>query len=425
MCKKMRKFLLLLLLFTLILTSVTGCYDSREATEVAYVYSIGLDKGVTDKLRMTIQIPKAPSSSGEGQGAQGQVAIENITIDCPSFYAGVNMINTFVDKDINYTHTQFLVFSEELAREGIDTYLTAFIRGRQIRRNINVIVSKGPVSEFLKENKATISASLSRREQLIMNQSQRTGLFEDITYGEMLNELKTPYGQPIAVLAAINYGNNLKDSDGASELPFKTSGDYYAGELARTGGSKVEFLGTAVFDGGKMVGQLNGDETRAMMMIRDDFKRGFFAIKDPKSPDKVISLDVRRQKKPNIKVKLDEDKATISIKIFLEADILAIQSTIDYESKELLPLIEKGFKEQVQKELDKTIKKCQSLNSDVFRIGTIVAMKFNTIEEFEEFNWLRNFKDAQITTQVEFKVKRTGTLLKSSEMFSSEGKKGE
>jgi len=424
-----RKLLLLLLVIAIPLTAMTGCYDAEEVTEWAYVYSIGMDKGVTDKLRMTVQIPKAQATSAggqaEGSGVDQKSNIETITIDCPSFYAGVNMLNSFVSKRINYTHTKFLVFSEELAREGIDIYLTAFLRGRQIRRQIYVIVSKGPSSEFLTQNQATLTTSLSRKQQYIMNQSDTTGFYENTTYGDMLNDLKSPYSQPIAVLGSVNYGNNLLPPDGNSEIPFKTVGDYYAGELARSGGSKVEFLGTAVFNGGKMVGELNGDETRVMMMIRDDFKRGFFTIPDPVSPEKAISLDVRKQKPPNIKIKFAEDKVRIDVKIFLEADILAVQSTIDYENKEKLPILENAFKELMKKQVDKTIKKCQDLNADVFEFGNIAAMSFNTVEEFEAYNWLGSFKDTEIHTQVDFSIRRTGTKIKNYENFSTKGKEGE
>jgi spore germination protein KC len=92
---------------------------------------------------------------------------------------------------------------------------------------------------------------------------------------------------------------------------------------------------------------------------------------------------------------------------------------------EKLPLLENSFKELMKKQIDKTINKCQSLNSDVFKFGNIAAMKFNTIKEFEEYNWLASFKDAQVNTQIEFEIKRTGIMINNYETFSSKGKEEE
>lgn len=174
-----------------------------------------------------------------------------------------------------------------------------------------------------------------------------------------------------------------------------------------------------------MVGELNGDETRSLLMLIDEFRRGFYAVKDPKKPNTTITMDIRRQKSPSIKVRFEGGKPVIDVKVFLEGDILAIQSTIDYESKELKPMLENEFKKLVKEQLDKTIMKCQALNTDVFRFGSTAAMNFLTIPEWEEYNWLKRFKDAKVNTQVDFTIRRTGTMLKSSEMFSTEGKKGE
>ncbi|MCX8130282.1 MAG: Ger(x)C family spore germination protein [Clostridia bacterium] len=424
----MKKTICLILMLFYICITLSGCFDAQEVTEWAYVYSIGIEKGTADKLRLTVQVPtmkaaKGGGQSGESQGGQGEV--ETITIDCPSFYAGVDMINTFLSRQINYMHTKFLVFSESLAREGIDGYINALIRGRQLRREIYFIVTKGSASEFLKENKTAVSSSLTKKQENLMDQSRNTGFFSNVVYGNVLNDAKTPYSQAIAILAAVNKGGKFKEGEGTGGVPVRTGGDYYAGELVRSGGAKVEFMGTAVFDGGKMVGELNGDETRVMMMARDEFRKGFFAIKDPNRPDSVITMNIRRQKSPKIKVFFNEDKATVDVKVFLEGDITAVQSTFDYESGEKKNDLESVVSSLIKSRLDKTIKKCQELNTDVFRFGYNAAVHFATIQEWEEYNWLKNFKDAQVNSEVEFKIRRMGTMLKSSEIYSASDKNDE
>jgi spore germination protein KC len=419
------RVILSVLLCTMLSTFFTGCFDAREVSFYAYVLSIGLDRGITDDLRMTIQIPNVKGSQNSGGNSQGQGEITTMTIDCPTFYSGVNMMNTFLSRQLNYTHTEFMVFSESLAKEGIDKYLTAFNRGRQIRRQINVIIARGTASEFLKENTLVIGSSLPKKQQDLMDQSYENGLFSNVLYGDMINEVKTTYGQSIATLAAVNKLKDMNGIDGSGDVPYKSTGDYYAGELTRSGGSKDELLGTAVFDGGRMVGELNGDETRALLMIRNEFKKGYFSIQDPKKPELVISLNINKEKNTETKVNIEKDKPVIDVKVYLEGDILSVQSTIDYESKDLKLLLENDFKKQMKDQIDKTIKKCQDLNSEVFKFGRVAAMHFLTIQEWEKYDWLSKFKQARVNTEVEFKISRTGTMIKSAEIRSTDGKKGE
>lgn len=83
---------------------------------------------------------------------------------------------------------------------------------------------------------------------------------------------------------------------------YKTGGGYTAGELPRAVGDNIEFFGIAIFDGPKMVGKLNGDESRYMMMARGEFERGFLTFQDPMKPKYAVPIDVRSARKPKVKI---------------------------------------------------------------------------------------------------------------------------
>jgi spore germination protein KC len=246
----------------------------------------------------------------------------------------------------------------------------------------------------------------SKYEEAIINQTYNTGLFIKSTYNDVLNSVKSSCSQSAITFTAIN---NYKNFDQANKRKrtskFKTIGAYKAGELVRTGGNKVEYMGAAVLD---------GDETRVMLMARDEFQRGFFSIPDPKEPKYVITLDVRKQRSPSIKVSFDKGKPIINLTVKLEGDILSSQSEQNYEDEKLKPILENSFKKYLKKEVDRTIKKCQKLNADVFEFGDEGAKKFWTIPEWEKFNWNKKFKSAMVITEVTFKIRRFGTLMKTS-----------
>lgn len=156
-----------------------------------------------------------------------------------------------------------------------------------------MLIVKGKADEFLKENEPFIGNLVAKSFQMLINESNNTGFFPRVTLEDFYSGLKSSYRQPIATLTAINDFKSFQKEGEPWETGFKTGGDYIAGKLPRIGKNKIELFGTALFDGGTMVGELSGDETRYMLMVRDEFERGFFTMKDPKEQEMIIALDVR------------------------------------------------------------------------------------------------------------------------------------
>ncbi|NJD02581.1 MAG: Ger(x)C family spore germination protein [Ruminiclostridium sp.] len=424
----MNRIILPVMIFIILITSLTGCFDATEVDDIALVLSIGVDRGVSDKWRLTVQYPtmkgKASGTAGGGAESSQESDYATETVDAPSFFTGLNMINTNLPRKLNLMHTKFLVFSEDLAMSGdIGEFLAPIVRFREVRRSIHVIVSRGPAMDFVKNNEPVIGITLSKsNENTILNGYLTTGFLPHSTISTVYNRIKSPYRQAFAILGAVNNQENFIKSGPIWGTEYKSGGEYKAGEIPREKGNKLELFGSAVFDGDKMVGELNGDETRYLLILLDEFKRGYFTIKDPKKPDLIIPLDVRQKVKPAVKVRFEGDKVFIHVVLKLEGELLAVQSRIFYESRELKPVLEEAFEQQLKTGLEEVIRKCQGLNSDVFNFGGTVVRHFGTIQQWEDYNWLKRFKDAQITTEVEFIVKRTGTFIKSSPILSVEGK---
>lgn len=433
----MRRSIVLILLCSALATLTSGCYDAMEIDDMAYVITIGVDKGVSDKLRLTVQMSTMQKSEGGGEGGSGgggsmsggsgmkvggDGVYTTITVDAPSLYTGINLINTFTPRRLNLMHSKFLIFSEELAREGIGTYISAFIRQREIRRTMHVLVCKGLAMDFVRANKPTIGEMVSKAEEMLIEQEKFTGFFTDENFGRLYNDIKSTYNQPIVALGAVNEFKAFNKEGERWGEEYKTGGAYKAGEIPRMGGGQIEIIGTALFDGDKMVGELNGDETRMMVVLRGELARFYFTLQDPLKPEFVVPLDVHQARQPQVKIRFEGDKPVIDVKLQLEGDILAIQSRINYESDKLKPMIEEAFEKYAKNEMDKLIKKCQSLKVDVFNFGKRASMHFGTIQEWEKYNWIGQFEKAQISTEVKFTVRRTGVMLRSSPIISTEGK---
>lgn len=419
-----RKISLIIICFVLFIP--TGCYDSKEINESTYIAMLGVDEGVKDKWQITLLLPflgeGGDSGSSENEGRSTPKYTE-YTIEAPSFFQGISLTNTSIRGSIIFFHTNVLVFSEDLAKSGkIGKFIAPLIRNREIRRSEFILVSKGSAKDFLGAAIENLETSISKEMEDLIRGSLYTGYFPKTNLNDLNNGIKSTYHQTLAIYGAINNGLISDALEGDSTEDPEDSANYYAGEIPRKGGKKIDLAGSAVFNGDKMVGKLTIYETQLVLITKGLLKRWTFAIPDPKEPDSVIPIEVRPAKKPQIRISFKDKKPVIDLKLKLNADILAIQSRIDYEDPSLSPILEKAAEVLIKRELDKTIKKCKELKSDVFDFGNTAAMKFATIQEWEDYNWNERFEDAEINTTVSLKIKRFGTMISDSPIISTEGK---
>jgi spore germination protein KC len=422
----MGKALLLVLICLMPLVGLTGCYDASELDDTVHVTVIGIDKGEAEQLRLIVQFPTikgsegggSVESSGEGKDQEGYTFV---AVDAPSFFTGVNLLNSAIPRRLNFTHAQTLVISGELAKEGqIGELMAPIIRNRQIRRSLHVVVTRGTALDFIKDAKPLLGTSIAKAMDSSSKVAEESGYTPHSTLMNFYHAMKSPDGQPIAILAGQNDFTNLSKDTAMRQEGF--GGQYYAGEIPRLGGNKTEFFGTALFDGDRMVGELNGGETSLMLMCRGEYNRGFFTIPDPQYAEQVVVLDVRQVKQPEVEVSFLEDgMPVIDLRLQLEGDILSVPSRINYESQELKPVLEEAFGRYIKGKLDDLIVKCQGLHTDVFYFGRTAVRQFNTIQAWEEYGWKQQFPYAEVNTEVEFTIRGIGTMLKSSPIVTSEG----
>lgn len=418
---KRSSLLCMVIFISLILTS---CYDSTEITDVAYVEFIGIDKGLRSKWRITITIASQIAEQGSGSGGSDQSSeSKSVTIEAPSFYSAVNLLNTNIPRNLEFSHANLLVVSEEVARSGlIGEYIAPLIRFREIRRTIDIVAVQGSAQEFIEKIEPFLGGSIVNTIEDLMQQAKYTGYFPRTTLNDFYNAIKSTYIQPVVTLGGLYNPDNWQKINGKESNKFNIpAGDFFAGEVPRKGGNPIEFFGSALFDGDRMIGKLNGYETKMMMLARGDLKTAIFTIQDPKSPELIVPIELKLARKPKVNIRFEGNVPVITLKLKTNGDILAIQSRINYEDPELTPILEKAMKQHLKANLDKVIEKCKSMSCDAFYFGRTAVRQFLTIDEWEAYHWNKQFSNAKVITEIDFKVRSTEGMLKSAEIITSEG----
>lgn len=419
----MKKYKIFIIIFTVCLqgTMLSGCYDRRELDDMAYPVALGFDKGKTNDLRMTLQVSVPITiAGGEGGGGDAAKSVTVVTVDTPSIYSGLSMLNTFVSKQINLSHVKAIIFSEELAKEGISKYLHAMIRNREFRPNTSVIVSRSSAEEFIGAVKPKLETNPAKYYELLLSAYEYTGFSTATPLISFYHKTESLSIQPVAVLADVNDYKSSDEFD-LSKSTYKEKGrsyplegDFKAGDLPKTGELNIELMGLAVFNGGKMVGDLDGDETTYHLMLEGKFNSMVITMQDPMKSDQFLVLHINRSRMTKKKVEMDGDKPKLFAKVSLESDILSIQSGINYESVENISKLEEAteafIREGIIKYLDKSTKK---FGTDTEGFGKALKSKFLTWKEWEKFDWLSKYKDSTYDVEVDVKIRRPGLITRT------------
>ena len=428
-----------------VLLSLTGCWDNTEIDDMAYVVSIGLDKGTQNVLKLSMIIANPKNIVGGGGGGdmngsvkkqggsdKGKESSELVTVETPTIPAGLNMVNTFISRKISLAHLKAVVFSEELSKEGVGKFLDYFNRDREVRGISNVIVAKGSSDDFLRAVKPVLETNPSKYIELTALATSYTAFIAKTTIGKFTRDTESYDEQPIAVLGGINKQVTNEDEPITFMEPFRkepgaanpNEGDYIAGEIPRKGYVERELGGTAIFDGDKMVGEFSAIETSTMLLLRGEYTRNFWSMEDPLKKGYYVPIDLRVKKAPSIKITRNGNKFDIDVKLNLEGSIMAIQSGINYENEQYMMVLEESVKNTITRLAEKIIKIAQKeYKSDVFKFGDYARRTFWLEDDWEKANWKSLFPDATVKVETDFHVTRTGLIYKTNPIISSKGVK--
>lgn len=395
------KLFIILCILLITVTLLSGCYDSRGIEDLAYATAIGLDVSENKILSLTFQfsIPSSDSESGSSQGS----TTDTITVECNSINSGISLINSHISKEVNLSHCKVVVFSEELAEQGISEYLDTLANNIEIRPDCNVIITKCPAKEFIENASPSIETLTARYYEVALKSSEYTGFTTSTKLTDFISSVKNSFIQGSAILGNINSGDNTGGNEGTYS---GLDSNYTAGETPINDKNSVETFGTAVFYDDKFVGELNGLESICYSLISNDLKRCNISIPDPFNSNSSIDLNLHTKQKPKIDVKLINDSPYISVELFLEGYGVSLDEDTDYSSAEDINIINKYAEEYLELQLkDYLYKTSKELNSDISGFGRYALSKYLTWDEWLESNWLENYRNAFFDVKVNVYIK--------------------
>lgn len=405
---KILKVIFVLLSFSLF----CGCSDAEEPDSLGYVVALGIDKAENEesKYDITIQFANPVTISGgasqEG-GKGGKESIKNITVTAPSIYSAVNVANHVVSKVFTLSHTKVVVFSEEIARQGIKDILETIGRSSDIRPNTYFTVCKTSAKEFLESVNPETEVNPTR---------YYTMLFEN-DFSGFVPQTKS---QDFYFFANSNEKNTVLPLSAKSEKKgtynYTKSGyqykleDFSAGEIPSEK-TEIQIMGMAIFDMDKYIGEMGDIETEIYNLLTGQYKSSYVTYYFSPTPDDPITVLQQQNKKPKITVDTSGSIPKIGLNVYIEADFTS--STPEMAVEEHLGEFSNEASEDLKREIENFLLKTREMKADIVGFGSYAKRNFWDEASFNEYKWKEKYPYAIFDVNVDFEVRRTGLVVRS------------
>lgn len=107
-------FLILLVVFA---SAFSSSYTSHNMSNLAYVLALGIDVGENSKMKISAQFTNSDSFSPSSSSSDEASSIFLVSSEANSIYSCLNLINTYIGKEINLSHCSVVIVSEAFAKE--------------------------------------------------------------------------------------------------------------------------------------------------------------------------------------------------------------------------------------------------------------------------------------------------------------------
>ncbi len=187
-----------MLLSWLLLFRLHGSYSVQSIDDLAYIVAFGLDKGDKSELKVTFEFTR-PNTSGETPAEEASPTIIN-SVEANSIDSAINLMNTYVSKEINFSHCQAVVISEALSAEGLSKHLYTMMNKVQLRPDANIIISKCLAKDFIQNTQPNLENLIAKYYEIVPISSEYTGYTANTTIGDFFNRFVCTTYEPCAIL---------------------------------------------------------------------------------------------------------------------------------------------------------------------------------------------------------------------------------
>jgi len=372
-----------LLLISLLIFPLSGCWNYRGLNEMSIVTGVAIDKDPkSGNYQLSFEVVDLSVPIKE-EGLNG-IIIES---EGKTLFDAVRNAKKRVTNKLYFGQAQIVVVSEEIARSGeISSIINWLLRNDECRETTNVIISQEKTARDIIISKGIGQGIVSTEIQEIVESDKKvTSSTLSVELYKAFNILKAK-GKSLALPAIHNVTND--------------------------GEPVVEVNGTAVFKDKKFIGYLTPDETKYYLFSIDEIKGGVLTFSSAGEGRDDVTLEISR----NI-TKSSFDFIDGKVKILIHTDTTVYLDEVGHNDaldEKQIAALEDAAEAKLEYYISRVIQKVQSeYGSDIFGFGNMIYKKDLRLWNQLSDNWEEQFKVLEVEVQSSIQIINTGALEKS------------
>lgn len=398
--KKLIRNLFIIILIIVFIIAFSSSYLSLSIDNLAYVLVIGIDKGKDNNLEVSFQFSTTTKTTESGSTEKTPTVMDTVT--APSLSTAVNLMDGYMGRELNLSHCKVIIFSEELAQEGISEEIYTLINDTQIRPSANIVISKCDAKFYMEQTSPELENLISKYYETFTNSSKYTGLKPNATIGDFFNAIICKTCEPIAILGGIS--TEKPENQGNNHI--QENYNVKSNQTPIEGENGSENIGIAAFKDDKLVGELCALETTTYLTLRNRVDRFLISIPDPDDVNSYLDIYLYPDGNTNVTVDTSTSSPFIKVKAKFSGRIYSMANNSQYLNPELL----KDLSETCNKYLESVFsdflyRTSKDLKSDINGFGKYALNNFFTTQDYDNYNWCNHYQNAFFEVDIDTSIK--------------------
>lgn len=367
--------------------SLTGCWNRRELNTLGIIGMVGVDAD-SNGIKSTFEVIK-PEKSNKSGGEKPEAPVKYIQTN------GRTVMETFrnaplsFDRKLFVSHAKTFLFSEELARKGLAENLDMVLRDHEMRVAMHLAIVRDASTADVMSIAGGINTIPS---SYIDDLFKEYKVHSNSVNSKVIDFLRSYEGKGINPVVTVL--RKVKKS--------------------RIGQEKEEYElsteGAAVFSKDKLVGFLDGPETRGYNWITGQVVSGVVTFPHPNGIG-ISTIEILKAKSEN-EVEISHNEIRFKVKINVNGMLDEATTSLRTDPAAAANILEQACSKTIKEEIEHTLQKTQTeYKSDIFGFGQLVHQKYPREWKNMQDNWDELFSQATVEVEVQTEVTKTGKSL--------------
>ena len=343
MKKNGKKIFKLFLVFILIASTLSGCFNYNEINTVTFTTSTIFDIDDLGRVVIYLDCVKPYRNTNESSDNGKRIIYKGVG---KTALEAIRDINVAASYKINFSQNRAIIFTEAAARQGINKYLNLINNDQEFKVKPYMFVYFGDI-----ENLINISAKDEENTGIFLSELvQKNKANARLTITNINDYLvKSEIGNNYALISGLELRKDIIDE-------------------------RIEVSGAALMRNNFMVERISIQDGLSYNFLTDNIKTGTLEVQNPQMNTGFITLEILSNK-TKTDIEYDGNNVILTKKIKLKTTIAEAQGRF-ISSKAAIEMLKKEAEDNIKSYLTTFFYKFSSKNIDILQVERLLEIKY-------------------------------------------------